>query len=249
MTHSVKFTSSIIVSVILTGCSSMSDRNIDVPHIDANQSYFGLDYSQNIIQNIETIQAQRIELAWEEGVSFTERLAANVKGVDPYIGWAPKIDHPAIEERTKTKFEDAIELSLLFDSQPVDVVTNDQLILITFPQNYIWTYSNREINPTANQYLKKVMNLLNKQDVRFSVYSQESFKTTNYGKQWISQAKADRFKDHIVNTFHVDPRMVKSFGLGSKIAHLSKYSQGDFIQLVIYHKYEVDSSEYVSLND
>ena len=234
---------------LTTGCSSMGDRDIDLNHIDSKQSYFGLDYSQNIVKNIEAKQARREEQAWTNGVSFKDRIIANLEGVDPYVGWAPEVDHPAIEVHTKTKYQDVVELKLLFDSQPVDVVANDKLILITFPHDYLWTFSNREINPTAQLYLKKAISLVNKQDVRFSVYSQESFKAGSYGKQWVSQAKADRFKDYLVNTFILDPRMVRSFGLGNKISSHTDYSDGDFVQLVIYHKYNVDSTEYLSFND
>ena len=237
------------LSLILGACSSLSERDIDVPHIDANSSYFGLKYSQNVVRNIEATQASRVEEAWSEGVSFTERLEASLKGVDPYVGWAPKVTHPAIEEHTKTKYEDVIELILLFDTQPVDVVANDDLILLTFPQNYLWSYSGDSVDADAAAYIEKAGGLINKQDVRFSVYAQESFKASNFGKQWVSKAKADRFRDHLINAFGIDPRMIQSFGIGNKIAHLPKYSDGDFVQLVIYHKYDVDSSKYLSLHE
>lgn len=231
---------------MLTACS-MNTRNIDVSHIDKDTSYFKLGYAQNIVQNIDTIQAARTEKAWNDGVTLSEKLVANAKGVDPYVGWSPKINHPAIEEHTKTKYQDVIELSLLFDGQPAEVVANDELILITMPHDYVWTFSNREVSPVANQYLTKALALVDKKDVRFSVFSQEGFEDSNFGKQWVSQAKADRFRQYLIQDQNIDPSSVQAFGLGSKIAYNSKYFEGDFVQLVIYHKYDVDSSDYVSL--
>ncbi len=235
---------SVAAIMLMSGCSSMEHRDIGIDHLSSDVSYYGLPYAKRVVENIEIKQAERTDQAWAAGVSFSERMIAARNGVDPYVGWSPKIDHPSIEEHTKAKYKDAIELGLLFEPQPVEVTANDEVILVTMPQNWVWTYSDSKVSDNANVYLRKMIDLLDLSDVRFSIYAQESITDTQYGKQWMAEAKAKRFRDFLITETGVMPSQISSFGLGQRIADSTKYMDGDMIQIVVFHKYDVDSSDF-----
>lgn len=249
MRSSFNFTSCIwiVLAISISGCSQFQGVEYNTPNqkvIDTNKNLFKDEVAINIIDTVKEKQSLRELNAWQAGPSGLDFIKMKFNNESRKDGWQPEIDHPDNEMNIIEHYKDGISLSNLFGPTPVKVLMNDDLILISIPNDWVWGRNYENFTIPSEPYLERLSENLGSMRARINVQSFPPNWQVTLNRQTLTTARAERVAEFISTNSHKGS--VKGIGFGNTISS-AKYLQ-DATIIEIRHPFDVNSSEFVSKN-
>lgn len=240
------FSSLLLVSVALIagGCATSNKApNSLAPENDYTQIHRmkGETEAIEIINAVTQIQNERYQQAWTDGPSDISIKYHQLTGTNAYDGWEPEVENPLYEIDTLNKYKDALATYYLFKDSEATVSFNDDLIIISMPNNWVWTEDNTsKISSKTRQLLKKMPQSIESDEIRIFVKSFSAITNFGNGATLLSQQRANVVSKILADGFGLVDSEVASIGLNEVSPFDATRTQGT-TDIYIRHHLAVNS--------
>jgi len=236
----------------ILGCSGSNVRDNDFAHETNSSTQYLLpafEQSNKIINEILSIQVNRMNEAWQAGPTFYDKVLAFRNGENVEENWEPNVIHPIEELNALKKYRESAEIALIFKPTPASVLVDDKTTLIAIPHNWIWSEGYENTNYKVDRYLKLLSKVLKNTSGVISIKSFESPYKSLSNSQWLSKKRAERIKSLLIQSGNLDGKFISAYGLGFKQSdfNISPSFNDGRIEITLYSR-EVDTDDLLSQN-
>lgn len=231
---------------IVSGCSIYAGVENSAPKqkvINTNSQLFDERLAINIVDSVKETQAKRELEAWHKGPSALERMSFGLNGKSPRDGWQPEINHPDNEMNALEHYKDGISLSHLLKPTPATVLMNDDLILISLPNDWLWGRTYEQFTIPAEPYLERLAQNIGAMRGRVNVQSFPPNWQVTLNRQALTTVRAEKLAEYVSLNAYKTHGMVKGLGFGNAISSAEYLDDATVIEL--RHPFKVDSKAFL----